>query len=74
MTDEQEGMTRVERLLALVLLASYGDSPQQDKIVLLRKAGFANSEIADLLGTTKGVVGQSLFAAKSSRSKARKRK
>jgi len=73
-TDEPE-LTRSEKLLALLLLAAHHEASQQDKIVLLKRGGFSNSDTAEILGTTAGVVRQSLYAAKSaSKRRPRKRK
>jgi len=55
---------RVERLLALLLLQQQKTAPQREKALLLSIAGFTNTEIADLLGTTAGVVAQSLYEAR----------
>ena len=56
-----DGSDRSERLLALLLLQQMNESPQRDKVLQLSLAGFTNTEIADLLQTTSGVVAQSLY-------------
>jgi DNA-directed RNA polymerase specialized sigma24 family protein len=63
---------RVERLLALLLLQQVKAAPQREKALHLSIAGFTNTEIADLLQTTAGVVAQSLYEAR--RKPKRKRK
>lgn len=55
---------RTERLLALVLLQQMKGSSQRDKALQLSLAGFTNTEIADLLQTTSGVVAQTLYEAR----------
>jgi DNA-directed RNA polymerase specialized sigma24 family protein len=55
---------RVEKLLALLLLQQLKTAPQRDKATHLSLAGFTNTEIADLLQTTTGVVAQSLYEAR----------
>ena len=52
---------RVEKLLALLLLQQLKAAPQREKARNLSLAGFTNTEIADLLETTAGVVAQSLY-------------
>jgi hypothetical protein len=51
---------RVERLLALILIHDMKDAPQAAKASMLSSAGFANAEIAALLGTTAASIGQML--------------
>jgi len=55
---------RVERLLALLLLQQAKAVSQREKALQLSLAGFTNTEIADLLQTTAGVVAQSLYEAR----------
>ena len=55
---------RAEKLLALLLLQQLKTSPQREKALHLSLAGFTNTEIADLLQTTAGVVAQSLYEAR----------
>ena len=63
---------RVERLLALLLLQQVKAAPQREKALHLSIAGFTNTEIADLLQTTAGVVAQSLYEARRKPKKKRK--
>jgi hypothetical protein len=72
--QKEAGVTRTERLLALILMTSKEGTSQQDKIVLLRSAGFSNAEIAGLVGATPAVVGQSVYAAKRKKPKRHVRK
>jgi predicted transcriptional regulator len=60
---------RVERLLALLLLAQMKATARREKVVQLNLAGFSNVEIADLLQTTPALVSQSLYEAKKTRPK-----
>lgn len=55
---------RAEKLLALLLLQQLKAAPQREKALHLSLAGFTNTEIADLLQTTAGVVAQSLYEAR----------
>ena len=55
---------RVEKLLALLLIQQLKTAPQREKALHLSIAGFTNTEIADLLQTTAGVVAQSLYEAR----------
>jgi DNA-directed RNA polymerase specialized sigma24 family protein len=55
---------RIEKLLALLLLNQMKGSTLRDKALNLSVAGFTNTEIADLLQTTSGVVAQSLYEAR----------
>jgi DNA-directed RNA polymerase specialized sigma24 family protein len=59
-----EPTDRIERLLALLLLAELGEANQGKKILQLNLAGFSNIEIAELLGTTSAVVSQRLYTSK----------
>jgi len=54
-----ESSDRLERLLALLLVHEM--KTQRDKIAQLNVAGFTNTEIADLLQTTSGVVASVLY-------------
>jgi len=67
-----EATDRVERLLALLLIQEV--KTQREKIVQLNVAGFTNTEIADLLQTTSGVVNQELYAARKSKKKNTKKR
>ena len=57
-------MERVERLLALLLIQNMKTANLASKARELSIAGFTNVEIADILGTTSAVIGQSLYAAR----------
>ena len=58
----EEGADRVERLLALILVQQV--KTQREKIVQLNAAGFTNTEVADLLQTSTGVVNQVLYESR----------
>lgn len=59
---------RAERLLAMILLNQMQEASQGQKADVLRRVGFTNSEIADMLGTTPAVVGQQLYAMRAGKS------
>lgn len=63
----EEKVTRVERLLAWIMLERMEGRPLADKAVRLQHAGFANSEIADMLGTTSATIAQTLYVARRDR-------
>jgi hypothetical protein len=65
---------KVEKLLAAILLHQMKQESQSNKIFSLRSAGFTNYEIADLLGTTAGVVAQTMYASKKGKSKKKVKK
>jgi predicted transcriptional regulator len=62
-------LERLERLLALLLIQNMKNANTAAKASELSIAGFTNVEIADLLGTTSAVVGQSLYAARKGKKK-----
>ncbi len=70
MTEET---SRVEKLLAMLLIRDMHDAPQGDKAIALSRVGFSNSDIAALLGTNRQVINQQLYAARRSTSKSRKK-
>jgi DNA-directed RNA polymerase specialized sigma24 family protein len=55
---------RVERLLALLLLQTMKGATQREKVIQLSLGGFSNIEIANLLGTSTGVVATYMSAAR----------
>ena len=55
---------RIERLLALLLLKFMKDDGQINKIKALNIVGFTNSEIAELLGSTPGVIASYIYQSK----------
>jgi len=61
---------RVERLLALLLIQQL--KTQRDKIVQLSVAGFTNTEVADLLQTSAGVVASVLYETRKGKKKGRR--
>ena len=66
------GPDRVERLLALILLAQMKGVTQREKIYQLNLAGFSNVEIADIVQTTPAVVGQRLREGRATSSRKRR--
>ena len=63
----ENGLGRVERLLALLLVQGMKGATQQEKVVQLNAAQFSNLEIADILGIRAQVVAQQVYASKKSR-------
>jgi hypothetical protein len=71
---KEESVTRIERierLLALLLIQNMKTANMTAKAKELSIAGFTNVEIADILGTTAAVIGQSLYAARRGKKKAK---
>jgi len=64
---EQPTIDRVERLLALLLLQQLKGASQGEKALQLNRAGFSNTEIADLLGTGATVIASMLYQARQRR-------
>lgn len=58
----EESLQRIEKILAMILLHDMKDEPQAEKALALNLAGFANADIAKLLGTSPAVVTQQLYA------------
>lgn len=56
--------SRTEKLLTMLLLEQMSNAGQGRKVDVLSRAGLANSEIAELLGTTTGVVAQTIYMNK----------
>jgi DNA-directed RNA polymerase specialized sigma24 family protein len=67
---EEPALDRVERLLALLLLQQMKGASQGEKALHLNRAGFSNTEIADLLGTGATVVASMLYKARQRRGRA----
>jgi predicted transcriptional regulator len=57
----EETLSRIERILAMILVHDMQDASQADKALALSRATFSNKEFADLLGTSQGVVNQQLY-------------
>lgn len=55
--------TRVERLLAMLLVVTMSDATQKERAVALHSAGFAPNEIAELLGSSPPSISQQLYEA-----------
>jgi DNA-directed RNA polymerase specialized sigma24 family protein len=64
---------RVEKLLALLLLQSMKGANQREKVVQLSLGGFSNIEIANLLGTSTGVVATYMSAARKGKTRSKKK-
>ncbi len=69
-----EGLERLERLLAAILIHDMRDAPQGEKALQLSRAGMTNTEIAALLGTTAQVINQQLYAQRRATKKGGTRK
>ena len=66
---EELDISRVENLLALLLLRQLKGETLVEKVQQLNLAGFTNTEIANLLQTTSAVVAQSLYTGKKGKIK-----
>ena len=64
---------RVEKLLALLLLQTMKGANQREKVVQLSLGGFSNIEIANLLGTSTGVVATYMSAARKGKIRSKKK-
>jgi len=65
---EDEG-SRIERLLALILVQNMKGATKAEKAVQLSVAGFTPVEIADMLDTKAPVVNQLLYLARKQKRK-----
>ena len=70
----ENAFERIEKLLAMILVQDCGDAPQAQKALALSRAGFANKEVAELLGTTAAVVGQQLYEVRTGKKGKAKKK
>ena len=70
------GLSRTERLLAMLILGQQPSATQLQRIKLLRSAGLTNTEIGQLLGMTGLAVGKVFYDAtkRSNPKKAAKKK
>jgi DNA-directed RNA polymerase specialized sigma24 family protein len=66
---KQETGSRVEKILAILLLQGLKGSTQSEKALQLSVAGFTAVEIADLLQTSTAVVHQHLYAMRKKKKK-----
>jgi DNA-directed RNA polymerase specialized sigma24 family protein len=64
---------RVEKLLALLLLQTMKGANQREKVVQLSLGGFSNIEIANILGTSTGVVATYMSAARKGKIRSKKK-
>ena len=55
------GATIGDRIAAFAMLDGMGNASQAQKCLRLALVGFTNAEIAEMLQTTPGVVGQNLY-------------
>lgn len=63
-----ETPTRLEKLMAMMILRQMGEATQQEKVVVMNRAGFSNPEIAELLETKPNIVAQHLYSSKKPKS------
>lgn len=63
---------RVEKLLALLVLQTMKGASQREKVIQLSLGGLSNIEIANLLGTSTGVVATYMSAARKGKVRAKK--
>ena len=76
MTSERsaEALERIAKILAGILLKDIEEGDQKQKIKRLRQCGFENTEIAEMLGTTRNTVGVAVHSLKKAgKRKARKK-
>ena len=66
---KQELDSRVEKMLALLLLQGMKGATQAEKALQLSLAGFTSVEIADLLNTTTAVIHQHLYKMRKKKKK-----
>ncbi len=66
MTSERsaEALERIAKILAGILLKDIEEGDQKQKIKRLRQCGFENTEIAEMLGTTRNTVGVAVHSLK----------
>ena len=57
-------LERIAKILAGLLLKDVEDAEQKVKIKRLKQSGFDNTEIAQMLGTTRNTVGVALHSLK----------
>ncbi len=69
-----ESESRIEKLLALILLNNVSGNTDRQKATLLNIAGFTNVEIANLLETSSSVIRQYLYEEGRKASKTKKAK
>lgn len=70
----EDNTKRIEKLLALLLINTLKEGTMADKAFQLNLAGLTNGEIAELLGTSSGVIAQSLYEKKKKTNKSTKNK
>lgn len=66
---KQEADSRIEKMLALLLLQGMKGATQAEKALQLNLAGFTPVEIADLLDTTTAVIHQHLYTMRKRKKK-----
>lgn len=60
-------LERISKILAGLLLRDIEDAEQKVKIKRLKQCGFDNTEIAQMLGTTRNAVGVAVHSLKNKR-------
>lgn len=66
MNDNDMDYSRIERLLAMILINQMVEVSEQDKIIALSQVGFSNKEISNLLNKSASAITQSLYRARKS--------
>ena len=64
-----EGVERIEKLLALMLMHEMQDATPADRALTLSRAGFSPSEIGSLLGSRANTISVQLSRANSVKKK-----
>jgi DNA-binding NarL/FixJ family response regulator len=67
-------LDRIASLLAGILVNGLKDEDQKTQIARLKGCGFGNTEIADILGTTRNVVNVAVHSIRKKGHRRRRRK
>jgi len=71
---EGRNFQRVERLLAMILLAQQPTASLVEKVKTLRSAGLSNPEIGSMLGMSGSAVGKTFYDATKRSAQKKKKK
>lgn len=69
-----EALERLGRVSAVMMVGQLGDSTLAKKAHVLRRAGFSNVDIAEMLDSTANAIGVALHMTKKKGKKAKKTK
>lgn len=65
----EEALERIAKILAGILLKDIQEGDQRQKIARLKQCGFENTEIANMLGTTRNTVAVAVHSLKKHKKK-----